>query len=461
MGFKPVNIAALALLTPFIAPIFLCNKAYGQSVLPQGIGIVKVGYRYLTDPSQSFDENGNKIPLSSRYSKSFTGPEMLKGTYGEDLKLLATWINKYDSGAHGGLLDRLTLGNLKLDVKTNIQISMVGLGLGLSDWLTVYAGAPLINISVQANLSFSGENTAKQIKSELGDLAPDQLQDGLDRAAKVNTNDILDAFEARGYSRQTTWNAKKWGDTKVGFFLDPKGFLNSKIENHEPTLNLELSIPTGYLDNPELLVDSDLGKGYYQLYGELNDRHGIAPPFFLNYVAATAIGFPAKRKLRVPDADSIFPGPDRLSTVTVHPGFDFDARAGLGYTFSALEPYTSLRYEGHTKDSFTGTMSGNYDKLAEDSNYELLSSEIGIGLSTVNAYKSNSFPIPFLGKLSWKHPWSGSNKMSDDYVELTVTAFFPTPFTPTTEPKQEQQQEHQQEQQQEQEAIPMPPNFDP
>jgi hypothetical protein len=429
MGFRSLKTFGSAFI--FIA-LASQEAAFAQGVLPQGIGIFKAGHRYMINPSRTFDDTGKECSLGDVYSKNFSGPEMLKGTFGEDLKQLATWINKYDSGARGGLLDRLTLGKLSMDVKTKLQISLAGLGLGVTNWLTVYAGAPYINVDVDASLGFSGENTALQIKNELGDLIPTELEEGLERAKNVNVNDILNSFSTNGYSTNFRWKKQTWGDTKVGVFLDPLGYQGKKSANHELTLNLELSIPTGYLGKPEILVDTDLGRGYYQVYGEISDKHTISYPFFLSYLSATALGVPAKRKLRVPIDDSAFPAANRLAEVTIHPGIDYDFRLEGGASFSAFEPFTTIRFEGHTKDRYSGGMAGNYEKLSEGSNFSMISSETGIHFSTVNAYKSKEFPIPFLAKISWKHPWMGYNKMSDDYVELALTAFFPTPFMEDT-----------------------------
>lgn len=413
----------------FMPLVLLTNThALAQSVLPKGVGILKGGYRHMASPERTFDANGNDVTLGDTYSRKFTGPEMLKGSYGDDLKKLATWLNKYNSSVPGGLLDRLTLGNLNIAIDTKLLITMAGAGIGINNWLTAYAGIPIIDVAVNANFSFSGLNTATQIKNELGELAPDELRDGLDQASKVSLQDVLDSFKSKGYSTQTSWKTKTIGDTRVGVYIDPYAMRNLKPENHQIALNLELSIPTGYVGKPEILVDTDLGRGYYALYGEVADKHIIAAPFFLSYVGAGAFGIPAKRNLRVPIDDSAFAEANRLAAVKVTPGIDSGFRVGGGITFSAFEPYVGACWEGHSKDSFSGNLAGNYAKLAEGTNYGLASSELGITATTLNAYKAKEFPVPIIFKILWKKPWWGFNKMNDHFIEISLTSFFPTPW---------------------------------
>jgi hypothetical protein len=408
------------------------RQAQAQALLPTGIGMVRTSYRKYVTPNETFNADGDKVSRSKQYSTDFAGTEMLKGSYGEDLKKLAGVIKEFDPATDGGLLGRLNLGQFNINIKAQIEAYVLALGMGITPWLSAYAAAPFMNVDISATPSFGGTNTALQIKSELGDAAHPQIQDGLTQASQVNVDTILTNMQASGYdANKWHWQARQFGDTRLGLFFDPLSYLTVVDSPHQVVLNFEVQIPTGYLEKDTILVDTDLGRGYWNIYGEVAERLQTTGPLWLGFVGAGAMGIPTTRQLRVPLNEDRLPTTDRSTKVTVNPGYDYDFKGGFGLDLGLFEPALHVRYEGHTRDIYSGSMPGNYFFVSKGTDYNIFSGEFALTLSTVQAYAKKEFAVPFLAKLVWRHPFSGKNKMADEYVELTLSSFFPTPWAPS------------------------------
>src|SRR5690606_21819416 len=141
------------LLTSLAAP------AYSQDTLPKGVGLFQYGYRGFAEQTNSYDGQGNIIPLATKLTKPLDGPSLLAGKGGEDLQTLADELNKYDGKTGGkGLLQTLDLGRIQGEVKANIHAQIFGFGYGVTDNLTFYAGVPLVKAQVKAGISYKGQN---------------------------------------------------------------------------------------------------------------------------------------------------------------------------------------------------------------------------------------------------------------------------------------------------------------
>ncbi len=407
------------------------RQAEAQSVLPKGIGVIRFGYRQMSNPSQGYDSTGSLQNLGHPYKLEFTGNEMLKGKMGADPKELAEVLARFDSQSTGSesLVERLNLGALDPKIDVKLSAYTFALAYGVSDAITAYLGVPLISVRTNADMSFSGPNNALEIKQELGELGFDELKAGLDRASTLSTKDIIDVIADYGYSTDLTWTARQPGDSRLGIYLEPLRFFEFETTKHESTLNLELNIPTGYRERPDRLIDATLGRGAYALYASLEDKAYVTSLFWIYGLMGAVQTFPTTIDKRVPTSDSTFVSKSREKRLTWNQGFEWEGRAGAGANFSLLDVGVQAHYEEHLLDKYSGSLKGDYDKLAEGSDWNLFSIETGVTLSTVNLYKTGAFAVPFLAKLVWKRPLSGLNKVYDDYIELSLTSFFSTPFS--------------------------------
>ncbi len=424
----PINFSRGTTLL-LVALIFFNSEACAQAVLPPGAGMFRASYRRLITPTQKFDENGNKVSHSSAYTTDFTGPEMLKGSFGEDLKQLASVLKEFDPATDGGLVDRLNIGRLDMNVKAKAQAWVLAVGMGLTPSITSYAAVPIIDVDINVTPMFVGNNSATKIKNELGDAAHPKISSGLDQASRVNLGTILENLSASGYNADKWhWKARQAGDAHFGVYIDGLKLSGMEDSPNQLLFNLDILAPTGYLGKENILVDTDLGRGYWVATGEASIQVQLVEPVWAGMTVGTGVGFPAHRQLRVPEKEDRLPVASRSAKVIINPGYDTNAKIGLGCDLDIVAPSLHVRYESHTRDSFSGNLAGNYAFMGKGSDYELYSSEISVNLSTVRAFLQKTFAVPILAQVSWRRPFAGRNKMSDEYIELTLSSFFPTPW---------------------------------
>lgn len=422
MNFVPAGLL-------FAAMTIFTVKAAAQETLPQGIGLYQFGQRTYGVQVESWNADGEKVSLGSRFDRTFDGETMLSGKAGADLQRLAQELAKYegDNPEAAGLLGRLNLGSMTGDVKANVNARFVGFGFGINDSLTFFFGVPYITASVQSELYFSGENNALAIKQELGDLAYDELKQGLDRAALLNEQQIRQNILDAGFAPFESWEHSGYGDVRLGF----KTAFSSRLSSGLRLLTVispTLEIPTGYTEDPDLLTDVNFGKGYYSLGLAAEERLIIARTFWLGVDGSVAENFSTTVEKRLPEGDENLPTADRRMRVTLAPGDDVDTAGSLGVTFGWVSASWRTGLKRHFRDTYSGREKGNYEALSAASDSYQQYQQARLTFSTADAYRRKSFPLPFILSLGANQPIAARNSADETYYELSVASFFSTPM---------------------------------
>ena len=142
---------------------------------------------------------------------------------------------------------------------------------------------------------------------------------------------------------------------------------------------------------------------------------------------------------RVPDGEDKIVGADRKSSVDWTPGREVVAVGYIGGGTKLLTATASYGIKRHYVDKYTGSMEGNYGLLADGSDQTQNYGEIGVSLSTVDAYARKKFAIPMIVSFLAHETMSGVNVTKEQYFELSLTSFFQTPAAAkTVETKKEQ-----------------------
>lgn len=410
------------------------EKATAGDSLQQGIGMYQLGQRSYSEQLFSYDQNGEKVPLGSRFDRNFDGQTLLSGKAGAELKRLADELKRYEGSnpQAEGLLNRINLGSMTGDVKANVNARFLGLGFGLNDSLMVFMAVPFVTASVESEISFDGNNNAQAIKSELGDLAFEELKQGLDRASQLNEQQLRQSILDAGYAPFETWEHKGYGDIRLGL---KTGFASRMAKGLKLLTSISpvLEIPTGYVENPDLLTDISFGKGYYSLGIAVDERLVMARTFWIGVDGSFAENFNAKMKKRVPVENETLPTADRKTTVSIAPGDDVDTAGSVGATFGWVSASYRAGVKRHFKDGYSGALSGNYEALSENSDKYQLYQQAKLTFSTAGAYKRKSFPVPLILSLSANQPLEAKNSSDEKYYELSIASFFKTAMARDTE----------------------------
>ncbi len=408
--------------------IWFCSELSLAQVLPRGVGAYSFGYRKLDASAEYFDSSSQLRPAGDKFYTEFSAPSMANGSAGNRLKMLYDEMRKFDSqNANSALADEANFGELNGNVTTDIQGQFFGLGYGLTDDWTIYLGIPLVSAEIHTDLTYSGENNALALKQRLGALAYKELQEGLDQAAALNAQSIKENIEiSKGYESIDHWKYTGLGDVFIGAKTE---FAGQRREGKRFSLGLsgQLDLATGHSDDPDILTDLEIGRGYHAISvagdGRLTFeyvRFGILPS------VSQGIGRDVVR--RVPESDESLVEMDRKAKVSWRPGQDLGLAIYSTVGNSLLRGTYTLGSKRHLRDSYSGSLEGNYDQLAKESEKQAIYHEVSFVLTTARAFANQKFAFPFVVSIAAHDTLSGSNAAREKYIELSLTSFFSTPY---------------------------------
>ncbi|MBM3381457.1 MAG: hypothetical protein FJY29_03355 [Betaproteobacteria bacterium] len=418
--------AALGLSAP--------GTAWAQfaGVVPEGVLAVVGAHRSYVDQLNTWNSKGNRVSLSQRAKLRFDGEHLLRGEGGAKLQSLAQELQRYDPNPNNptSLLKRLDLGTLNVGGSAKLNIRYFGLALGLPARSTFFVAAPLVDINVKTSFKLSGQNNANAIRDELGNVAFEELRSGLAQAAQLVERDVKASVEAAEYTGVDSWRYFNFADVIAGVTFDI-------IPPAEPTQAVDfslqgetfVSIPTGHVDNPDVLADVGIGTGAWGL------GLGITPSYTLNPLSlsleSNIMGYlPSQQKMRIPEIDETIIPASRRTTVQVQTGIDWGMTAVVDAKFNWFQPQYRLAWKRHERDQIKGKLSGNYGLLMDATEKQQFEHALWFYFSTIELFKQKQFPLPLRFKIAGNNIFKGFNSFENTYFEVQLVSFLPTPWMP-------------------------------
>ena len=415
-------------------PLVFCwlmheSRALAQT-LPRGIGVINLGTRNIWADAGYYDQFGQLKSLGSRLDVEFDAASMRTGKAGASLKKLYDNIAKYDTNSgtgQGSIGDELNLGSQRGIVKPTVSVNIVGIGFGISNKVTAFAGVPFISAKNETDIEFSGTNNAAEIKAKLGDAAFDELKAGLDQASQLSKDTVLSEItEKNRYRDIRHWTYKGPGDAVVGIRTGKSATLRGG-QKYALGIQAQVTLPTGPAYDPDSLTQIPLSQNTTS-FGLVTD-HRITWTYF---AAGGEVGadypLPYDRKQRVPEgSESVIPI-ERKTIVHVQPGM---ALKGSLYSLLGNATYRSqyrLGINQKQATQFRGSLAGDYGALGRPTFSNEVFHELELILTTVKIYKQRKFVAPFILTLKGHDSLSGKNENRQKYIELTLILLFSTPM---------------------------------
>ncbi len=396
-------------------------KPYSALVLPKGSGLFKLSYRSGT-VTETYDDQGKMVPTGDAIRTDLNAANMISidGRLAELVKELNEY-GKMENGLRLG--DSLLLGTVTANAKAQINASVLQLGYGITRNISIFGALTHVRASVDAKLQMKSNNNALQIAESLGDLAYDQVKEGLTLASRVSVTDVEGAIVSKGYKPVENWENSGIGDVYAGFIYGQAWRINRKFI-YDLAFVPNLSIPTGYVEQPDYLQDVSVGTGTYRLglgINQLARFKSSALGFNVNY----SHGFASTREKRVPLSDEPLIDKNRSTEVQYSPGDEMSAEVlvkqklwraiGLGYRVGHFQ---------HSEDSYSGKLVGNYDALSSGSDKSKNYQEMEISFDTVSMFKRKKFAYPFAVALSYHDIFDALNTDDLNYWQFSLTGYF-------------------------------------
>jgi hypothetical protein len=401
-------------------------------VVPEGVLAVVGAQRTYVDQSKTWNSKGNRVSLNQRAQLRFDGEHLLRGEGGAKLQALAQELQRYDPNTNNptSLLKRLDLGTLNVGGSAKLNIRYIGLALGLPARSTFFVAAPLVDINVKTSFKLSGQNNANAIRDELGNLAYEELRSGLAQAGQLVERDVKASIEAAEYTGVDSWRYHNFADVIAGVTFDI-------IPPADPTQDLDfslqgetfMSLPTGHVDNPDVLADVGIGTGAWGF------GLGLTPSYRWSQLTfsleSNIMGYlPSQQKMRIPEIDETIIPASRRTTVQVQTGLDWGMSAVVDAKFGWFQPQYRLAWKRHERDSIKGKISGNYGLLMNGTQKQQFEQSLWLYFSTIDLFKEKLFPLPLRVKVAGNQLFKGFNSFDNTYFELQLVSFLPTPWMP-------------------------------
>lgn len=411
----------------FVGLLGMSCELSAQGVLPQGVFLYRFGYRGFSPQSEKYGNDGERISLGSSFNKDFNGQGLLKGNGGKELNRLAKELQRFDgqNRSSDSLVNQLDLGSLSGSVEAEINAKIFALGYGVTPRFTVYSGVPFVHARVSAEMHFSGSNNAAKIKKQLGGAAFQELQDGLDRASTLSIADIEQSIQEKGYAPIGEWERDGLGDVQVGgLYL----LVNRRVGSglFSLTADTGFSLPTGYVENPDILTDVSFGLGTYAV------TQKFTPTMQWQYVSLGGEGFytlglPGQKSVRLPEDEETLTEADRKIEANYRPGGAYGVAVDGGLRWNWMKSNLRLGYRAKELDDYSGSLGGNYAQLSKETNSQQTYTEFGVGVDTTTLYTQQRFPVPFILNGLAHMPFAGKNSNDERYFEVSITSFFKIP----------------------------------
>ncbi len=407
-----------------ILSAFLGETLFAQQEQPpQGIIVLRGGYRYMMDQTKKYDDSGKLVGLGDEFYTKLNIYEFLSdGLDKDDGSSLISLLKKIAGSNLIKPLLNQDLGEITGDVNAKVRAKYVALAFGITDRLTIALAPTWISAKVDVNMNY---NENESIKKPLGGLVANYI--------KENFDSILDSYlTGMDYKTLDTWRYSGRGDTRLMLMYGRDKPWTRRLRSIQ-LFDLQLSLPTGYLEKPEILNDVTLERGYYHLSLRFLQKVVIKRIFWVDGSVRFGYSFPRTKEVRVPlpGSDQTLVGKDRQVKADWKPGHEFEFMFNTsGYLFGFIKPRFTLGYKQHLEDKYSGSLEGNWKKLSEGTASTQFYTEASLGIDTSYLYERKRFKVPFMIDMSYHHPLKAKNSNDERFLEFTLNLFIPTPLYP-------------------------------
>ena len=419
------RLAVATLLVLFFSHSLLSvSDADNAEVLPKGVSRVRLNGQFYFPVDERYDDDGDTEDVAADYNTTFdssvfpalalveAGFGMPPGSanIGNSVVDFEIEWQELDFFYELGVTDRLTVGihipywwnktdvdEARLDT-TNATVGKSAIGAGL--------GAPLVPLAGGGPFGDAVPLTTEDVQQILGP--------GLD----INGDGTIDV-PGYGYERFDTWSDSALSDVEVGF-----RYQYFKTENWRLAYTGAVRFPTGKVDDPNNLIDTEFGEGVWAfLFQFQNDYTGIEN-LVLNATFRYELKLLDEEKLRVLD-DVDQPITRNIEKVDRDLGdvIEFEVEG----TYQFLEGLSlSLLYEFEywMQDDISGDLGFNYESLEDETRRRSHVGIVSLSYSTIPRFQKKKFPVPLEARVRYRNRFAGKNIPKSQWIGVGLSVYF-------------------------------------
>ncbi|MEQ1876350.1 MAG: hypothetical protein ABL958_06875 [Bdellovibrionia bacterium] len=415
------------MFSPMIATIIVLTSsvvmaAETAKVLPKGIFRARVVGVQTEGISDRYNEDGMLEGFSAGLNRTVTVQDLAA----KDANV-AKLVNALN-GIQAGLGNQLMTANIYSTFETQQRSWMPALEYGISERTTIGVRVPIVRRFVQTDFWVDSNNQAYQTALGLGAINPD-VQAGLGTFGATNFGTPFFAaklFTDKGYEVPRDFDVTEFGDVELGAkfnFYKHSHWIVSMVGG--------LRIPTGSTAALNNIFDKGSGTGAWGIGAQFVEAYVPASWVTLTAMQKMTYSFPDTRDRAVPKDEndtlpSLLPADGQVQSVTRNQTAEIVTELSSTFyfdqeTYSAWTAY-QYGYKGH--DRYTGAGNLYYAGLSKGTNWQKHTGELGVGYSTIPAFRKQKFPVPGELQLLYNTLLDGQNVPLSSYVRMDFIAYF-------------------------------------
>ncbi len=404
----------------FLIFIIICIQssisfAQYYDTLPKGVRLISTRF-IQSEVSSSYNQSQSESPYTYQINTDIENLEDIDNEFVQDaLKVFEEYPEAYS---------KLSLGNHKIDADAEVNVDVYAFGYGITNRVTAYIGLPIYKADVHVNYKQTKNNSNQEVAETLQKLYGDDWAQTLGNAMEnfYNLDDTTiqsGIVNSLGYEELGDWSGNGVGDVELGVMYN-----FSRTSRYGFMATTGLVLPTGYVDDPDIIQDIGFGDGQLDAFLEFGGGIFLRDNIVFNAWTRYTYQFESEKELRVPYSNEISLS-DEKDTFNeklgnkVDVGFDteFFITDWLKFQPGFIYKYTEkAKYESKNKKA--------NEYLANNTDSESQSIKLLTQLSSVNLFKRDKFVLPAQINFSIQKMVRGRNTAKVDLIELDFRMFF-------------------------------------
>lgn len=407
-----------SLLSMVLSLCSIQSVASNYETLPKGVRVGGYRHVFTGEINSSYGANATEGTYALKENLNAKNLESINEATEEYFKQLkAISPEAYEN---------FSFGEYSADGAGEVSVNGFGLGWGLTNRLTGYFSVRVYNANVELNIQRTKDNnhasTVNSLNQNTNLTSDEKLIRDITAQLPDAKEELLQSIVVNYYNYKPigNWKAQGLGDLEVGAI-----YRLTDSKNWGAAISGGIVLPTGRIDDPDILQDIGFGDGQTDLFAELLMGRKffyrtIDLDFSLRYTYQAA----STKTLRVPESYE-FPlsrnkgnFKEKLGNklaLSVGPSYQVNGEFSLAATYG---------YERQGKSKYESEFAVANDILAEDTDSESHNVRVSGGFSTVNLFKAKKFAVPLNISLTGQKKIAGRNTPKHSQYEIDFKFFF-------------------------------------
>ncbi len=392
------------------------------SVLPKNISRARVVGVQTSGITHSYNENGERALLMNSLNRSVTTQDL--AAKNKDIETLYKSLNTYEPG----LGDALYKADMHGEANLRVRQMVPAYEYGVTEKLTIGFKVPVVSLKMDARFYTNVTNQAPQIVQSQTLPAVD---DGLKKFSQEAPNADFygnEIFTKNGYKIPSSYQTTGLGDIEAGakfkYFQNDYFALAVLGGFRAPT--------TTHVADPSNVLDKSTGDKQWDFAVQSFHDLNITNAWTIGSAVRYTVQLPNTQTMSVKRSGSSDPlpnlnDPDIRGPVRRDLGDTIESEVSTTYGFfsNAVKLSTTYSVDWKDKDTYTGSISGlDYAGLEKNTSGIAHRAEVGLGYSTIPAFRAKRFAVPLELKIAYNHMLMGVNRPDSHYGRFDFIVYF-------------------------------------